>query len=671
MEELKEEKIINKLTNNSTQILKKIKSEKENENINNNNIKKDNEGKAINNNLSEPDKILSKKESEIDDNKELEMIKLSHIKKYTMFEVIRKSILFSSKNLKNPIYNLVKKFFGQYLDIRIPIVYGKLLNAIIKEKNYDLLCTEFRTHSFLLFSKVIFNEFSQLIGLLFINNSVLSYKRVLVDNIGRKDIEFFDLYKSGEVISFIDKNEHVLEYNFIFKTLEVIMDFYNFFYLLFFLNTSSFTLTLLFFLVQAFKLLSDFLLKKYTNYKNRNIIIEISNKYNSLLYEFIDNIRLVKSLCAEDIHLGKLFPLKDAANRQYCSLDGVLDPCIEFIHKMLDTYIIFLSGKYTIFNKINYSDLTIFQNYTNQLRQNFKRLKNVHQNYIDIYNNWKKFFEVYDFENKVLSLKEYIPENEDNFKYNIEFKNVNFAYPARPNALIFNNLSLIIESGKKTAFVGYSGGGKSTLVTLIQRLYDPMSGVILLNDINLKDFNLNWLRHKIGYVSQEPMLFSGTIKDNIVFGLEKYEEKYFKDICDMANLDFVYDKSKFPNGFNTLVGDKGSKISGGQKQRIAIARALMRDIKVLVLDEATSALDSKNEKAIQDSIDKICKNKSITTILIAHRLSTVKNSDIIMFVKDGAIVEKGTHEELLEKKGEYMKLVENQLIKTNLDVNLD
>ena len=670
MEDLKEEKIINKLTNNSSETLKKIKSGKEDEN-NSNNTGKDNEDKANKNNLSLAEKNKNRKESEIDDNKELEMIKLSHIKKYTMFQIIKKSILFSSKNLKNPIYNLVKKFFGQYLDIRIPIVYGKLLNAIIKEKNYDLLCTEFRTHSFLLFSKVIFSELSELIGLLFINNSVLSYKRVLIDNIGRKDIEFFDLYKSGEVMSFIEKNDHVLEYNFIFKTIEVIMDFYNFFYLLFFLNTSSFTLTLLFFLVQAFKLLSDFLLKKYTNYKNRNTITEIYNKYNSFLYEFIDNIRLVKSLCVEDIHLGKLFPLKDKTNHQYCSIDGVLDPCIEFIHKMLDTYIIFVAGKYTIFNQINYSDLTIFQNYTNQLRQNFKRLKNVHHNYINIYNSWKRFFEVYDFENKVFSLKEYIPENESNFKYNIEFKNVNFSYPTRPSALIFNNLSLKIESGKKTAFVGYSGGGKSTLVTLIQRLYDPMNGVILLNDINLKDFNLKWLRHKIGFVSQEPMLFSGSIKENIVFGLEKYEEKYFKEICDMANLDFVCDKSKFPNGFNTLVGDKGSKISGGQKQRIAIARALMRDIKILVLDEATSALDSKNEKEVQDSIDKICKNKNITTILIAHRLSTVKNADIIMFVKDGTIVEKGSHKELLGKKGEYMKLVENQLIKTNLDVNID
>ena len=139
----------------------------------------------------------------------------------------------------------------------------------------------------------------------------------------------------------------------------------------------------------------------------------------------------------------------------------------------------------------------------------------------------------------------------------------------------------------------------------------------------------------------------------------------------MANLDFVYDKSRFPNGFNTLVGETGSAISGGQKQRIAIARALMRDIKVLILDEATSSLDSKNEKEIQDSIDKISKIKNITTIIIAHRLSTVKNADVIMLMKKGNIEEKGTHDELLEKNGEYVELVKNQLIKTNLNIDLD
>jgi ABC-type multidrug transport system fused ATPase/permease subunit len=376
-------------------------------------------------------------------------------------------------------------------------------------------------------------------------------------------------------------------------------------------------------------------------------------------------------MCIEVIHLNKLYPLKNAITHQYCTLESILESCIDFVNEILDTFIVFVAGKYTIFDKINYSDLTIFQNYTNQLGTSFNSLKNIHRNYVDLFNLWKEFFEVYDYENKVISLKNYIPENENNFEFKIEFKNVKFAYPARPKAIIFNDLSLTIESGKKTAFVGYSGGGKSTLVALIQRLYDPLDGDIFLNNINLKDFNIKWLRNKIGFVSQDNILFSGTIKENIVFGLETYNEDHFKEVSQMANLDFVYDKSRFPNGFNTLVGERGSAISGGQKQRIAIARALMRDIKVLILDEATSSLDSKNEKEIQDSIDKISKIKNITTIIIAHRLSTVKNADVIMLMKKGNIEEKGTHDELLEKNGEYVQLVKNQLIKTNLNIDLD
>jgi ATP-binding cassette subfamily B (MDR/TAP) protein 1 len=335
---------------------------------------------------------------------------------------------------------------------------------------------------------------------------------------------------------------------------------------------------------------------------------------------------------------------------------------------MLDTSIVFLAGKYTIFGKMDYSDLTIFQNYSNQLKKGYQKIRNSYKHYVDLYHGWKRFFEFYDFEPKVVSLKNYIPENEENFKYDFEFKNVSFAYPVRPNVLVFNDLSLKIEDGKTTAFVGYSGGGKSTLVTLLQRLYDPLSGEIFLNNRNLKDYNLKWFRQKIGCVTQEPMLLSGSIQDNITYGLKDYDKQYFEEVCKMSNLDFVNDKRSFPHGMKTLVGERGNKLSGGQKQRIAIARALMRDIKILILDEATSALDSKNEKELQDAIEKITKLKKITTIIIAHRLSTVKNADVIMFVNKGQIIEKGKHDELLEKNGEYLKLVRNQLIKTNLDI---
>ena len=163
------------------------------------------------------------------------------------------------------------------------------------------------------------------------------------------------------------------------------------------------------------------------------------------------------------------------------------------------------------------------------------------------------------------------------------------------------------------------------------------------------------------------MLLHGSIQENITYGLDKYDEEYFKEVCKIANLDFIKDKRLFPHGMKTLVGERGGKLSGGQKQRIAIARALMRNIKILILDEATSALDSKNEKDLQNSIEKITKEKHITTIIIAHRLSTVKNADEIMFLDKGEIIEKGTHKELIEKQGEYYKLVQNQLVHKDID----
>ena len=675
MEELQKETIKNKLISEKTPLLEELECKNEISQIN-----QDNKGNII---MEKEEKIFEKKdkkdgeqekgktkesESLIDPKKELEKIKLAHIKEYSLFELLKKSLLFSTKNIKLPLFNIFKKFVSQYLDLKIPLVYGKLLNSIIKEKNYDLLCSEFRRHSLFLFLRVIINELGELFGLLFIRNSMNSYKKIVIENIAEKDIEFFDLYRTGEIIDGINRNEGMLDNNFIFKTFDLIMDVWNFFYLLIFMNKTSIRLMLLFFFVQLFKFGTDFLLKTYADFRNRNKRRELHGKYHGALYEFIGNIRLIKSMGVEDLQLEKIDKLKSNINKIFCTFDATIGPIVDFCHRILDSAIIFVAGKYTIFGKMDYSDLTIFQNYSGQLKRSFQKIKNAYRQYFDIYRGWKRFFEFYDFEPKVVSLKNYIPENESDFKYDFEFKNVSFAYPVRPNALVFSDLSLSIQDGKSTAFVGYSGGGKSTLVTLIQRLYDPLSGEILLNNINLKDYNLKWFRQKIGCVTQEPMLLSGSIEENITYGLKEYSQEYFDEICKITNLDFVNDKRTFPHGFKTLVGERGSKISGGQKQRIAIARALMRNIKVLILDEATSALDSKNEKDLQDAIEKITKLKKITTIIIAHRLSTVKNADVIMFVNKGKIVESGTHEELLEKNGEYLKLVKNQLIKTNLDI---
>ena len=275
--------------------------------------------------------------------------------------------------------------------------------------------------------------------------------------------------------------------------------------------------------------------------------------------------------------------------------------------------------------------------------------------------------------NIYISEKNLKPEREK-IKGKIEFKNIKFIYPSDKNKKpILNGLNLTIEPGKKIAFVGESGCGKSTTVNLIERLYDPVEGEILIDGIDIKEFNLEYLRGLIGYVQQEPVLFNKSIRDNLIFGREKELKELgelddlIKEACSDAYIeDFI---EKHPEKYDYVIGVKGNKLSGGQKQRIAIARAILSKPKILILDEATSALDNKSEKEVQKALDNISQ-KNVTTLIIAHRLSTIINSDIIFALKKGQIIEQGTHDELLAKNGYYAELIKAQLGK-NEDYNED
>lgn len=244
----------------------------------------------------------------------------------------------------------------------------------------------------------------------------------------------------------------------------------------------------------------------------------------------------------------------------------------------------------------------------------------------------------------------------DQLQGKIEFKNITFRYPTRPEITVLKNYNLTIEAGQTVAFCGPSGGGKSTGVSLIERFYDPVQGQVLLDGVDTKELNLNWLRSQIGLVGQEPTLFIGSIAENIAYGLtDTPTQLEIEDAAKMANAHgFI---TKFPDGYSTQVGMKGEQLSGGQKQRIAIARAILKNPNILLLDEATSALDSESEKVVQEALDKVVALKRRTTIIIAHRLSTIRKADKICVVSGGKIAEQGTHHELVKLKGIYAKLV--------------
>ncbi|XP_003788539.1 ATP-binding cassette sub-family B member 5 [Otolemur garnettii] len=241
----------------------------------------------------------------------------------------------------------------------------------------------------------------------------------------------------------------------------------------------------------------------------------------------------------------------------------------------------------------------------------------------------------------------------------VEFKNVSFSYPSRPSIKILKGLDLTIKSGETVALVGPNGSGKSTAVQLLQRLYDPDDGFITVDGKDIRALNVRYYREHIGVVRQEPVLFGTTISKNIKCGRDGVTDEEMEKAAKEANAyDFIME---FPNKFNTLVGEKGAQMSGGQKQRIAIARALVRNPKILILDEATSALDTESESVVQAALEKASKGR--TTIVVAHRLSTIRNADLIVTIKDGAVAEKGTHAELMAKQGLYYSLALSQDIK--------
>lgn len=331
---------------------------------------------------------------------------------------------------------------------------------------------------------------------------------------------------------------------------------------------------------------------------------------------------------------------------------GYFHSIMEFLTDLLYLVIVFVGGLFLYKGKLDAGEFTAFILYITLFTDPIKRIVTLFEQLQEGMTGFVRFHEI-------MNEKEEIDEGRVEFSEingNIEFSDVSFGYESAEERLVIDKLNLSIKGGKTLALVGPSGGGKSTLCNLIPRFYNINSGKITLDGVDIRDIKLENLRKNIGIVSQNIFLFDGTVRENIAYGNLDATDEEIIEAAKKANIhDYIASLEK---GYDTEVGERGIKLSGGQKQRVSIARVFLKNPKLLILDEATSALDNITEMQIQASLEELSRGR--TVIVVAHRLSTVKNADEIVVIDKDGIVEKGTHEELLEKGGEYARLYQYQ-----------
>jgi subfamily B ATP-binding cassette protein MsbA len=326
---------------------------------------------------------------------------------------------------------------------------------------------------------------------------------------------------------------------------------------------------------------------------------------------------------------------------------------VGFLTSIAPVVVVWISGQRILGGALTIGEMIVFYSYLGQFYMPLTRFAELSVVFSTSMAAIERVFEAFDRQPDVQEMKDAIECPED-LKGEIEFRDVTFGY--EKDKPVLKNINLKILPGQNIAIVGTSGCGKSTLINLIPRFYDPESGTIAIDGVDIKKYKLGSLRERIGMVFQESILFTGTIGENIAYGRPRATKKQVREAAIASNAyDFI---EKLPDKFDTFVEEKGANLSGGQRQRIAITRVFVKDPSILMLDEATSSLDSESEKQIQQALERLMKGR--TTIVIAHRLSTIVNADVILVMDNGEIVERGTHDELLESGGLYKHLFEEQ-----------
>jgi ATP-binding cassette, subfamily B, bacterial MsbA len=424
--------------------------------------------------------------------------------------------------------------------------------------------------------------------------------------------------------------------------------------------TLSWKLTLLAFVVFPFIMLIISGIGLYLH-KQSGKMQEKMADITSVLQETISNVKVVKAFSMEEFENKKFQKETQSYFKTILRMNRIRNlssPTTELLSVLAGAAIIFYGGQQVLVSgEMKAAEFLGFLFAVFQLMPPVKELASVNNRLQEFTAAGKRIFEILDTEPAIQNAPNAVPINK--ITTSIEYKNVSFAYESENNEKrkVLSDIQLKVKKGELIALVGPSGGGKTTFVDLLPRFYDPFSGAIYIDGVDIKTIDVHSLREKIGIVTQETILFNDTVRNNIAYGLTNCPEEKIREAARAANaLSFIEQMS---NGFDSIIGDRGVKLSGGQRQRISIARALLKNPPIMIFDEATSALDSESEILVQEAMERLMQNR--TSFVIAHRLSTIRNADRIIVLENGTIVQEGRHVELLKQtSGLYKKLHDMQ-----------